>query len=633
MNIFLWGITMAKADIIKIDEKTYRVKEKKKIKTIDGEKIVEEVRLVVDPIEIWLIGNTGMRNPWRIPSGFKVYVESNLVGRLRDPADQVAFKELLYRTGEIGGDLNKDTDASITRKYRLMFNKYGFAYPEVAAKDSFSQDELGPVDGITPLGHAFYAAKTVTAQQECFLRGLIVPMEKLDDNTTFSPLLWVLKVMMKIEEATGEYKINFIEFATCVQTSTPKDDINQVVKRILSIRENRKNAQNKKKFDGILIDDFWKRYLKLRVNFKDYADMNMRYLISTGIIKRSGRGLTLVQEYKSLAVELVKNVVSTETLKERYKKLCNGIELPTDNVETANQVLQDLFSELDYYGVKYTIPDIPLDSAKNINIVRNNLKKDIDKFKEEQYAKRQVSEWQEIYEYMNLLIANNGKEKELYEDYIIKVPKSEAAAYLEWTLWRAFLAINHTINKPYEARGFNIDQDYLPVGTAPGGGPDMIFEFSDYIIVVEVTMSTNSRQEAMEGEPVRRHVADLVMNNKKPVYGVFIANKVDSNTAETFRIGVWYNKDDEKMALKIVPFTLRQFSRFFQYMFKINKVNPSKFLELFNICFEAKTDKGGPEWKQEIESIISTTLAEKNVLYEEPIDFIKVAENTDKYKK
>ena len=25
------------------------------------------------------------------------------------------------------GDLNKDVDASITRKYRLMFNKYGFA--------------------------------------------------------------------------------------------------------------------------------------------------------------------------------------------------------------------------------------------------------------------------------------------------------------------------------------------------------------------------------------------------------------------------------------------------------------------------------------------------------------------------
>ena len=110
---------------------------------------------------------------------------------------------------------------------------------------------------------------------------------------------------------------------------------------------------------------------------------------------------------------------------------------------------------------------------------------------------------------------------------------------------------------------FKIDQDYLPVGTAPGGGPDMIFEFEDYIIVVEVTMSTNSRQEAMEGEPVRRHVADLVMSENKPVYGVFVANRIDSNTAETFRIGVCYNNKDERMALRIVPFTLRQFSYYF----------------------------------------------------------------------
>ena len=42
----------------------------------------------------------------------------------------------------------------------------------------------------------------------------------------------------------------------------------------------------------------------------------------------------------------------------------------------------------------------------------------------------------------------------------------------------------------------------------------MIFEFDDYVIVVEVTLSTNSRQEAMEGEPVRRHVADLVQKYK-----------------------------------------------------------------------------------------------------------------------
>ncbi|MGN1205355.1 MAG: AlwI family type II restriction endonuclease [Eubacterium sp.] len=599
---------MAKAKITQIDYDTFSVLEQQKRMTEYGDKLIDVERIVKKPIDIWLIGNTGMRNPWRIPSGFKVYAESNMVGRLRTPEDQVAFKMLLVKTGEIGGDLEKDKDASITRKYRLMFNKYGFAYPEVTKKDGFDQEELGPVDTITPLGNTFYNADTVSAQQECFLRGLIVPMEKLDDDSTFSPLLWVLSVMLAIEKRVGDTKINFIEFATCVQTTNPLNDVEKVVDSILKIREERKGAENKKKFDRQLIEKAYERYLKQMSNFKDYADMNIRYLISSGIVKRSGRGLSLVPEYHSMAIELIKDVVSTESLKDRYKKLCQGAPLPTDNEETASKVLNDLIAELEYYNIDYKMPNIPLDSAKNINMVRASLKQDIDKYKEEQYAKQQYSEWKEIYEYMNLLISNNGKEKELDDDYVIKVPKSEAAAYLEWTLWRAFLAIDHTINKPYEARGFNIDQDYLPVGTASGGGSDMVFEFKNYVIAVEVTMSTNSRQEAMEGEPVRRHVADLVLNNQKPVYGVFVANKIDSNTAETFRIGVWYNSNDEKMALRIVPFTLKQFSEYFKFMFENKAVNPDIFLELYNQCFEAKEGKGGPEWKTEIEKIVGKSI-------------------------
>lgn len=599
---------MAKNEIKQIDVDKYEVIGHEKILTEYGEKLKKVVRIVENPIDIWNIGNTGMRNPWRIPGGFKVYVESNLVEKLRTPEDQMAFKNLLFEKGEASGDLDKDTSASITRKYRLMFNKYGFAYPEITKKDGFSQDELGPVDGITPLGNAFYKADCVASQQECFLRGLIVPMEKLSESTTFSPLRWVLAVMLEIEKKTGDTKINFIEFATCVQTTNPLVKIEEVVDEILSIREERAKAENKKKYDKEIIHKKWERYLLLENNFRDYADMNIRYLVSAGIIKRSGRGISLSPEYHSMAIELTKNLISQESYKERVKELCNGAKLPTDNQDMAAIVLNDMIAELDYYKIDYEMPNIPLDSAQNINIVRNALKKNIDRFKEEQYALRQATEWKEIYEYMNLLIVNNGKEKELGEDYSIRVPKSEAAAYLEWILWRAFLAIDHTVNKPYESRGFNIDQDYLPIGTAPGGKPDMIFEFDDYKIVVEVTMSTNSRQEAMEGEPVRRHVADLVMESDKPVYGIFVANKIDSNTAETFRIGVWYNQNDERMALKIVPFTLEQFSEYFKYMFVNQKTEPQYFLNLFEKCFDSKTEKEGPEWKKEISKIVTDSI-------------------------
>lgn len=273
-----------------------------------------EKRIVKDPIDIWSIGNTGVRNPWRIPGGYKVYVESNQVGKIRTAQEQKLFKEKLLLAGEIGGDPKKDADASITRKYRLMFNKYGFAYPEVLKKDGFSQKEIGKIDDITPAGWAFYHANTIQAQQECFLRGLVVQMEPLGERETYSPLRWVLKIMFDLFERTGDYKINYIEFAVCVQTSSPKYELETVVNKILEIRGRRKKYINKKKFDRDLIHNAWKHYFKEEKNFHEYADMNLRYLSASGILKRSGRGITVMPEYKSLAYELTKNVISDATL-------------------------------------------------------------------------------------------------------------------------------------------------------------------------------------------------------------------------------------------------------------------------------------------------------------------------------
>ena len=168
------------------------------------------------------------------------------------------------------------------------------------------------------------------------------------------------------------------------------------------------------------------------------------------------------------------------------------------------------------------------------------------------------------------------------------------------------------INKPYEARRFKIDQDFLPVGTAPGNGPDLIFEFEDFVIAVEATLTENSRQEAVEGEPVRRHVADLAEHYEntlhKPVYGLFIANRIDSNTAETFRIGIWYNRTDEKMRLTIIPLTLAQFKAVFAALFKFSHVDVGQIRELLELCGDLRTLHEAPAWKQKIAETIQLRL-------------------------
>ncbi len=245
-----------------------------------------------------------------------------------------------------------------------------------------------------------------------------------------------------------------------------------------------------------------------------------------------------------------------------------------------------------------------LSTAAEINIARQRLENILAQTDEIQYANDQCNQWQEIRDYMTLLIRGGGKL--VYdEDNAIEVPKDETPAYLEWTLWRAALAIDHMVNKPYEVRGFKLDSDFMPVSAAGGGKGDLYCEFNDFTILTEVTMSTSSRQEAMEGEPVRRHVSDAVLKYDKPVYGMFIAVRIDTNTAETFRHGMWYAKGDVKQRLDIVPLTLAQFQKYFVAMFEADKANPEQLRELILKCESRRDILEAPAWKQYIDATVS----------------------------
>ncbi|WP_353051326.1 AlwI family type II restriction endonuclease [Fictibacillus enclensis] len=50
-----------------------------------------------------------------------------------------------------------------------------------------------------------------------------------------------------------------------------------------------------------------------------------------------------------------------------------------------------------------------------------------------------------------------------------------------------------------------------------------------------------------------------------------MANSIDTNTAETFRIGIWYRSDDSSLALRIVPIILADFTDIFEALFKSGK--------------------------------------------------------------
>lgn len=560
----------------------------------------------------WHLGNTTVRSPFRLRDGLVALYGSELQGNLRGKDQDIAFRKLLGEHGIV--ELGEDKTYSVGRKWRSALTKLGFLYPEIPKSFGIDQAQIGEVDRITPNGLRLIKAETVPAMQECFLRSLaayVIPSALEDDYefSVFSPLQHILKIMLGLEKATGDSRINFIEMAVIAQLTNDDDELDEIVKRILNLRERRIASENKRKFDGLEREKASSAHDYKEQTFNDYADTNIRYLKATGLVQNAGRGISLVPEKHVFIEKFIQQNQIPESPTGYFSTLCEGAELPTDNKDSAMAVLEDLLTRLKNRKIPFDLKGKSLATPADIGQVRYKAEELLNESNEERYADQQASVWQEIAAYMTIIIGRL-RSSTLPDGNQIQIPQAEAPAYFEWVLWRAFLAIDSLKNKPYEARRFRVDQDFLPIGTAPGNGPDLIFEFVDFTLVVEVTLTQSSRQEAVEGEPVRRHVATVMENNAKPVYGLFIANKIDINTLDTFRRGDWFTNEERRIRLNIVPFTLAQFKEFFEAIFSKNAVSVSRVRSLLDACCSLRDQHEASQWRHGINNTLQEHISE-----------------------
>lgn len=354
-----------------------------------------------EQIDIWLVGNTGLRNPNRIQDGFKVFAGSPFVGSLHGKDNEIGFMNYLNEKEIIQNEDGKDESGSHARKWRLMFAKNGFIYPQVKKKDG-KQEELGPLDDITPFGRSFLKADTYPAVQECYLRAMSVEQFVMPDGIHyFSPLRWLLAIMLELEKRTGTSELSRIEFALWGHTTNPSYNLSDVVDRILDLRKRRAAAPAKRPFDKKEIAKRGKSYDKKADNFLDYSDMNMRYLRISGVLQRKGRGLIIVPAKHVMAEKLAKSTASAEPIMEQYKLLCNGAPLPTDNVEVAKSLLDDLIKQMKERHIAFDISDLPLTTSAEINIARQRLENILAQTDEIQYANATPLDAQNIFSRIN----------------------------------------------------------------------------------------------------------------------------------------------------------------------------------------------------------------------------------------
>ena len=90
-------------------------------------------------------------------------------------------------------------------------------------------------------------------------------------------------------------------------------------------------------------------------------------------------------------------------------------------MDVAKSLLDDLVKQMKERHILFDITDLPLNTPAEINIARQRLENILSQTDEIQYASEQCNQWEEIRDYMTLLIKGGGKL--VYdEDNAIEVP-------------------------------------------------------------------------------------------------------------------------------------------------------------------------------------------------------------------
>jgi len=576
---------------------------------------------------LWNIGNTTVRNPHRIQKALRVFAQ-DYQGDLDGREAEQRFAKGLSAAGIVTFSRTEGDFSDVGRKWRACFTQLGFAsYKNYGQGDEkFTTRELttcypdlgltGKFYELTPAGRHLVAADTLPAMQEVFLRQLVryelpSPIETRfrQDNFRIQPFIYLLQVLHYLR-TRGEVGLSYVEIGAFIQCSHNHDGVVATVEEILEFRRQRGQVAGttaKREFDGKKIREVGNKVgLGHPESLLDYADTTSRYSRLTGLLSLCNNSRLRFRDEKINLIELIianePIFLSSDNPMGYLEDFYSGTSLPFDDIEVTKTEIRRLADRLAPLGEE---PQVDISTVQGftelpvLQQIRYNLEEQVLCGLERNYARLQSTEEQidEIIAYLNA-IRNPKAPSSLRID--------DRPAYLEWAVWRAYLAINYIQNSPDQTRRFPVDSDFRPRGTAPGGGADMLFIFDNYVLVVEVTLTTSSRQEAAEGEPVRRHVADIVRQNAGvDVYGLFIAPRIDNNTAETYRTGVWY-RDDEIDLVNIVPIALDQFISIMEF-YRETRFHPYHFKGLLDRCLIHR-NATAPEWKNRIQNELTRWL-------------------------
>jgi len=565
----------------------------------------------------WNIGNTTVRNPKRIEMGFKLIRQNGLEASLEGKENEKKLAEMLVQAGVV--DSKGSQSDWLGRKWRSVMVKLGLLTDKSYKIEGKSVriEKMGDKLGIpavpysiTPMGMRLINAQSAAEVSDIFLHQLFVhelpnSIEKKIElgSSRIKPFIFLLQVLLHLKG--DDAGLNQQEIAVFLQkiANHDKEYVESVVADVLNYRSERNKLSSKREkliYDKQLLESVATEMHVKRHTPRDYADTTVRYFSMTGLFEMRGSRFKIKDDSVAFVERLVQNeprFIGSEDPIQYLKDFYCGSDLPTDSESMLKGDLAALIQKSE--ELKISTPDIKTKSltVAEMKAEKYKLEEDILKSRENSFAFLQQSSEQvkDIVEGLTLVSNKNRA-------YIQSV--TDMPAHLEWMVWRGFLAIDHIANPISDTRGFPVDVDLQPRYPAPGGRPDMSFEFDDYSLVVEVTLTTSTRQYVAECEPVRRHVANAV--GPKQALGLFIAPTLDNNFLHGVRD---YYKADILVKLNILPITLSDFVR----LLEVHKSHPITPRAIKELILRANDDqsKNGLEWRLHIQKAFNKWLLEQ----------------------
>lgn len=319
-------------------------------------------------------------------------------------------------------------------------------------------------------------------------------------------------------------------------------------------------------------------------NMRDYADACFRYLRITGLVNVShvGKSLSIVPE-KQADVDYILENVSRDPVhvndKAAYSAYLGDATIPKLLTDNRQMLEKKICTEF---------PNVTIPAKSSLDDLKDLLADLLERCKVENLTEqvaeikdyRKYNEIQKTYEQ----IENN----ELYDTPLM----------LEWNTWRAMTMLDGGEIKA----NLNFDDYGQPLSTAAGNMSDIVCDYGDYMVCVEVTMASGQKQYEMEGEPVTRHLGKLKKASGKPCYCLFVAPTINDACVSHFFTLHHLNLAMYGGKSTIIPLPLQIFRKMVEDSYKASYTpNPSHVRHFFEASNEyAKICDSEMEWYEKM---------------------------------